>query len=50
MKNDTIAEVIALLNTANYDTETLNAKRDEVVSTLKEQFSLCGVSERLFCK
>ena len=45
MKNDTIAEVIALLNTANYDTETLNQKRNEVVSTLKKQLSIQRVSK-----
>ena len=47
MKNDTIAEVIALLNTASYDTDTLNQKRDEVVSTLKEQLSIQRVSKSL---
>ncbi|WP_336129699.1 hypothetical protein [Mesoflavibacter sp. CH_XMU1422-2] len=47
MKNDTIAEVIALLNTANYDTDTLNQKRDEVVSTLKKQLSIQRVSKSL---
>jgi hypothetical protein len=46
MKNDTIAEVIALLNTANYDTETLNQKRNEVVSTLKKQLSIQRVSNQ----
>lgn len=45
MKNDTIAEVIALLNTANYDTDTLNQKRDEVVSTLKKQLSIQRVGD-----
>jgi|TARA_R110000764_G_C10768348_1_gene354532 hypothetical protein len=49
MKNDTIAEVIALLNTANYDTETLNQKRNEVVSTLKKQLSIQRVVNCLSC-
>lgn len=39
MNKETLTEVIALLNTANYDTETLNQKRDDVVKTLKEQLS-----------
>lgn len=37
MKKETLVEVIALLNTANYDSETLNQKRDEVVSSLKNE-------------
>lgn len=40
MNKETLAEVIALLNTANYDTESLKHKRDEVVNTLKEQLQL----------
>jgi len=45
MNKETLAEVIALLNTANYDTETLNHKRDEVVNTLKKQLSMHNVSQ-----
>lgn len=35
-----IIECIALLNTANYDSDTLNQKRDEVVTSLKEELTL----------
>jgi len=45
MNKETIAEVIALLNTANYDTDTLNHKRDELVNTLKKQLSIYNVSK-----
>ena len=44
MKNELIIECIALLNTANYDSETLNEKRTEVVESLKEQLRIGGVS------
>lgn len=40
MNKETLIEVIALLNAANYDTTVLNHKRDEVVSMLKKQLSI----------
>lgn len=45
MNKETLLEVIALLNTANYDTYTLNHKRDEVVSTLKKQLNTYNFSK-----
>ena len=49
MNKETLVEVIALLNTANYDTDTLNHKRNEVVNTLKKQLSIYGVSKPFYC-
>jgi len=40
MEKDMITEAIALLNTANYDSETLNHKRDEIVNKLKQKLNI----------